>query len=99
MQRQGVMDDQRIQSRQLGREKLLDFRFQGGKFGRDLSLVEGVAYRADLRMTRVQLGDDDELDGACVGKGLATPAQDGGRIAAGGEASRLLIAVGLRVCV
>src|SRR5207253_11039022 len=64
---------------------------QGGKCCRDLSLVEGVANRAALRMTRVQLGDDDELDGARVRKGPAAPAQDRDRIAAGGETSRLLI--------
>src|SRR5207237_1261621 len=79
------MDDQRIQSRQLRREKLLDFRLQGGEFGRDLSLVEGVANRANLRMTGVQLGDDDELDGACGGKGPSCGARRLGGVKVEGE--------------
>src|SRR5207249_11252563 len=85
------MDDQGIELRQLRREKLLDFRLQGGEFCRDLALVEGITHRAHLRMTRVQLRDYDELDAARVRARSAATAQDGDGMVARRQADGLLI--------
>jgi len=63
-----VMAQDPIRTRQhaVWRKKLLDLCLQGGESCRDLALVEGVAHGSDLRMTRVQLGDDDELHALLV---------------------------------
>ena len=91
MQRHGVMDDQGIELRQLRREKLLDFRLQGGEFCGDLALVEGVTHRAHLRMTGVQLRNDDELNAWGIHERPAAPAQDGDGMLARRQADGLFI--------
>src|SRR5213078_5328631 len=90
VQRQRVMDDEGVELRQLRREKLLDFRLQGGEFCGDLALVEGITHRAHLRMTRVQLRDYDELDAARVRERSAATAQDGDGMVARRQADGLL---------